>query len=71
MVAVPRISKDGFLLEIKEVYDNTKQIALEGLLHKYSQDFFDKGLKYIEAMDKKTRVFEISIISLSGKARKQ
>ena len=57
--------------EVEEVFDDDKQIALEGLLHKYSPDFFDKGLKYIEALREKTRVFKITINSLSGKARKQ
>jgi hypothetical protein len=57
--------------EVEEVFDDNKQIALEGLLHKYSPDFFDKGLKYIEALREKTRVFKITINSLSGKARKQ
>ena len=56
--------------EIEEVFDDSKQIALEGLLHKYSPDFFDKGSKYIEAMREKTRVFKITIRNLSGKARK-
>jgi nitroimidazol reductase NimA-like FMN-containing flavoprotein (pyridoxamine 5'-phosphate oxidase superfamily) len=56
---------------IEEVFDDNKQIALEGLLHKYSPDFFDKGLKYIEALREKTKVFKITINSLSGKARKQ
>lgn len=57
--------------EVEEVFDDNKQIALEGLLHKYSPDYFDKGLKYIEALREKTRVFKITINSLSGKARKQ
>ncbi len=57
--------------EIEEVFDDSKQMALEGLLHKYSTDFFDKGLKYIEALREKTMVFKITINSLSGKARKQ
>ena len=57
--------------EIEEVFDDNKQIALEGLLHKYSSGFFDKGLKYIEALGEKTRAFKITIRSLSGKARKQ
>jgi nitroimidazol reductase NimA-like FMN-containing flavoprotein (pyridoxamine 5'-phosphate oxidase superfamily) len=57
--------------EVEEVFDDNKQIALEGLLHKYSADFFDKGLKYIEALREKTRVFKITTNSLSGKARKQ
>jgi len=48
-----------------------KQLALEGLLHKYSSEFFDKGIKYIEDLKEKTRVFKINIKKLTGKARKQ
>ena len=33
--------------EIEEVFDSDKQMGLEGLLHKYSADFFDQGVKYI------------------------
>jgi nitroimidazol reductase NimA-like FMN-containing flavoprotein (pyridoxamine 5'-phosphate oxidase superfamily) len=57
--------------EVEEVFDMNKQIALEGLLHKYSPDFFDKGIKYIEGLREKTRVFKITINNLTGKARKQ
>ena len=57
--------------EIEEVFDDTKQTALEGLLHKYSKDFFEKGLEYIQTLGGKTRVFKISINNLSGKARKK
>ncbi len=56
--------------EVEEVFDLNKQIALEGLLHKYSSEFFDKGLKYIEGLKEKTRVFKIAIAELTGKARK-
>jgi len=55
----------------EEVFDINKQIALEGLLHKYSPEFFDKGIKYIEGLREKTRVFKITINKLTGKARKQ
>lgn len=57
--------------EVEEVFDMNKQIALEGLLHKYSPEFFDKGIKYIESLIEKTRVFKIAINKLTGKARKQ
>ena len=57
--------------EIEEVFDDTKQTALEGLLHKYSKDFFEKGLEYIQTLGGKTRVFRISINNLSGKARRK
>jgi hypothetical protein len=56
---------------VEEVFDNAKQIALEGLLKKYSSDYFEKGLAYIENLKAKTRVFKISIVQLSGKARKK
>ncbi len=57
--------------EVEEILDDNKQIALEGMLKKYSSNYFDKGLKYIETLQTKTRVFKISIIHLSGKARRQ
>jgi len=45
-------------------------LALEGLVHKYSENFFSEGLKYIEKLKDKSRVFKVSIESISGKARK-
>jgi len=57
--------------EVEEVFDMNKQLALEGLLHKYSIEFIDKGIKYIEGLKEKTRVFKITINKLTGKARKQ
>jgi len=57
--------------EVEEVFDMNKQMALEGLLHKYSPEFIDKGIMYIEGLREKTRVFKITINKLTGKARKQ
>jgi len=57
--------------EAEEVFDINKQHALEGLLHKYSPEFIDKGIKYIEDLNEKTRVFKITINKLTGKARRQ
>ena len=57
--------------EVEEVFDMNKQMAMEGLLHKYSPEFFDKGIKYIEGLRDKTRVFKITINTLTGKARIQ
>ena len=57
--------------EVKEVFDMNKQIALEGLLHKYSPKFIEKGIKYIDGLGKQTRVFKITITKLTGKARKK
>ncbi len=54
----------------EEVFDLEKQLALEGLLKKYSADFMDKGKKYIVEVEEKTRVFKITIKELTGKAHK-
>ena len=56
--------------EAEEVFDKNKQAALEGLLHKYSPAFMDKGIEYIDSLKEKTRVFKITINTLTGKARK-
>jgi len=53
-----------------ESFGEEKQKALEGLVHKYSADFIPEGLEYIEKRKDKTRVFKISIDSISGKARR-
>ncbi len=53
------------------VDDAEKQIALEGLVAKYSQDFMKEGLKYIENLFGKTKVYRIDIQSVTGKARKE
>jgi len=55
---------------VSELFEEEKQLALEGLIHKYSKDFVSEGLKYIEKLKDKTRVFKITINSISGKARK-
>jgi hypothetical protein len=57
--------------EIEEIVGDHKQIALEGLLKKYSQNYFEKGLEYIETLNAKTRVFKIGIKQLTGKARRK
>ena len=56
--------------EIEEVFNSDKQNALEGLLHKYSNGYFDKGLTYIEDLREKTKVFKVTVNNISGKARK-
>jgi len=57
--------------EVTEVFDVEKQAALEELVRKYSPNFIDKGIKYIDASKEKTRVFKIAINKLTGKARKK
>jgi len=53
-----------------ELFGEEKQLALEGLIRKYSEDFVSDGLKYIEKLKDKTRAFKIQIEFISGKARK-
>lgn len=53
-----------------ESFGEEKRLALEGLIHKYSENFVSEGLKYIEKLKDKARVFKIRIESISGKARK-
>ncbi len=53
-----------------EAFDDEKQKALDGLLRKYSNNYFKEGLKYIDALKEKTRVFRISIETITGKSRK-
>ena len=53
-----------------EVFGQEKQKALEGLLAKYSRNHYYEGLKYIQAHFERTRVFKISIETITGKSRK-
>jgi hypothetical protein len=55
---------------VEEVSGEEKQQALEGLLAKYSSEYFTEGLDYINAKDALTRVYRLSIESISGKARR-
>jgi len=53
----------------EEVFDRDKQRGLEALVSKYSADFMDHGLKYIEKLFPQVRVFRIRIERITGKAR--
>ena len=53
-----------------ESFGEEKQSALEGLVKKYSKEFVSQGLEYIKKLKDKTRVFKITMESISGKARK-
>lgn len=55
---------------ISEVFSEEKQLALEGLLAKYSANFIPEGLDYIAAKRDQTKVFRISIDSICGKSRR-
>jgi nitroimidazol reductase NimA-like FMN-containing flavoprotein (pyridoxamine 5'-phosphate oxidase superfamily) len=56
---------------IEEVFDSRKQIGLEGIVSKYSADYKEEGIKYIEKLWDRTRVFRIKITDISGKARRE
>lgn len=47
-----------------------KTEALTGILEKYSQDFMDAGLKYIQAAMERVAVYEFEIEYVTGKARR-
>lgn len=53
-----------------ESFAEEKQMALEGIVSKYSENFAAEGLKAIEKQIDMTRVFKIAIDSISGKAGK-
>lgn len=53
-----------------ESFAEEKQMALEGIVSKYSENFAAEGLKAIEKQIAMTRVFKIVIDSISGKAGK-
>ncbi len=55
---------------VSEAFGAEKQLALEGLVRKYSAQFIPQGLRYIEKFRDKARVFRISIQSIFGKANK-
>lgn len=55
---------------IEESFDDEKLKGLEGLLHKYSPEFINKGITYIASAKEETKVFKISINNITGKARK-
>jgi nitroimidazol reductase NimA-like FMN-containing flavoprotein (pyridoxamine 5'-phosphate oxidase superfamily) len=54
----------------EEVADREKQLALEGMLKKYSSPYFQEGLEQIKLNISKTKVYRILIETMSGKACK-
>ena len=53
-----------------ESFAEEKQMALEGIVDKYAGGFAAQGLEAIEKLTDITRVFRITIESISGKAQK-
>ncbi|MCW7752998.1 pyridoxamine 5'-phosphate oxidase family protein [Desulfobotulus sp. H1] len=54
---------------ITEVFEGEKRLALEGLVRKYAADYLEDGLIYVATSHAKTRVFRISMDTVTGKAR--
>lgn len=54
--------------KVEEVKDqNEKKAGLLGIIKKYSSDYIDKGMKYIDSDYEKTAVFRIVIEHMTGK----
>jgi len=54
----------------QEVMRSEKQLALESLLKKYSQAFYNEGIEQIKPNINRTRVYKIIIQTITGKAHK-
>lgn len=54
----------------EEVTGREKQIALEGIVKKYSSGYIMEGLEYIKANGAAARVYKIVVDSITGKARR-
>lgn len=55
----------------EEVFDEEKQMALEGFIEKYSRAFLAEGKKYSNRMHAETKVIKIVPVSVSGKANRK
>ncbi len=51
----------------KVIEGKEKELALEAFIHKYSEDFLDKGIKYINSLKDKTTIIKINIQYMTGK----
>lgn len=47
-----------------------KRIALEEFINKYSNDYKEAGMKYIDAAKDKVSIYKISIDKITGKSRR-
>lgn len=54
----------------KEVFGDEKKKALIEIINKYSPDYMDNGLEYIQKADERVKVIKISLEYLTGKARR-
>ena len=56
--------------EVKELLDEEKEAVLIKVVERYSANFREKGLKYIQAAKSRARVFSLQIDKITGKKRK-
>jgi nitroimidazol reductase NimA-like FMN-containing flavoprotein (pyridoxamine 5'-phosphate oxidase superfamily) len=57
--------------EVKELTGTAKYRGLLELVKKYSGEYLEAGQQFIEKVGGKTRVYQIEIESITGKARKK
>ena len=55
---------------VRESTGEEKQLALEGLIRKYSPGYIEAGRKYIDKLTARTRVFRVALDEVTGKARR-
>lgn len=53
---------------VSESFKEEKKMALVGLIEKFSKNYRKEGLKLINKLNNKTRVFKISVDSITGKS---
>lgn len=56
---------------VKAMADTEKVAVLMRIVHKYSADFAEAGLKYAQASMDKVNVYEFTIEQVTGKAKKE
>lgn len=54
----------------KEAFGAEKKKALIEIINKYSPDYMNNGLEYIQKADERVKVIKISIEHMTGKARR-
>ena len=49
--------------------ETLRQKALIGLIQKYSADYYDKGMQYIEKSGDRTAIIEVTPVHMTGKKK--
>jgi len=55
---------------VEELFEKDKREGLISLLRKYSPDYIEEGVDYINRLFDKTKVFRVCLESITGKARR-